>query len=241
MASIGHLAVGMVAARLHSAGGGAGTAAARSGCARAKTNIAMCAIFALLGLLPDADLLVVAMGCSDGMPTGHRGASHSLMFAIALGAAGAILARRLGYSALRTALAVTLAIGSHGVLDAFGNGGRGIPLLWPITAHRFMAPAPLRFLPDAPRGVKFISRTGFMSALIEFVYFLPLTIYALMPRQRLPPKLAVVPGDAADTAGDGDASAPPAAADTTASISGSPTDGNASPSGAAAADRRARV
>jgi inner membrane protein len=196
MASIGHLAVGMMAARLQSSGDGPGPAGARSGCETARTNIAMCLVFALLGVLPDADLLVVAMGLSDSsITTGHRGASHSLAVAIALGGAGALLARRLGYGVARTALAVMLAVGSHGVIDAFGEGGRGIPLLWPISDHRFMAPWFLRFLPDAPRGMKFISRTGLARAVTEFVYFLPLTIYALKPWRPLLPELAAPSSD----------------------------------------------
>src|SRR6185369_11303594 len=177
MASFAHFAVGMMAGRLQCGGrkrapGTRTTAAGR--------RLAILA-FALLALLPDADLILVALGASDGPVIGHRGGSHSLVTALALGIAAGLLARRIGWSALRTAAAVTLAVGSHGILDAFGQGGRGIPLFWPLSEHRFMAPAAWRLLPDAPRGMKFLSRSGLTEVAVEFIYFLPLTIYALLP------------------------------------------------------------
>ena len=46
--------------------------------------------------------------------------------------------------------AVMLAIGSHGLLDTLGEGGRAIPLFWPLSEHRFIAP--WRCLPDAHRA-----------------------------------------------------------------------------------------
>jgi inner membrane protein len=177
MASFGHFAVGMMAGRLQCAGG---AATRRPGLTRTGRVLATLA-FALLALLPDGDLIVVALGASDGAAIGHRGGSHSLLTALALGIVAGILARRLGWSALRTALAVMLAVGSHGILDAIGQGGRGIPLFWPLSEHRFMAPSSWRILPDAPRGMKFLSRSGLADLAIEFLYFLPFTIYALLP------------------------------------------------------------
>ena len=52
-------------------------------------------------------------------------------------------------------------------------------------------------MPDAPRGLKFISWHGLVDAVLEFVYFLPVIILALWPRAgALVPRLAVVPGGA---------------------------------------------
>ena len=151
-------------------------------------------MFGLLGLLPDADVLLVNLGCSDASVIGHRGASHSLVMAVLIAVAGGLMARRYGWNGLRTALAIMLAVGSHGILDSFGEGGRAIPLLWPLSDHRFSAP--WRCLPDAPRGMQFISRSGFLDAALEFIYFLPMTAYALWPRPRRgrAPALAIVEG-----------------------------------------------
>jgi inner membrane protein len=209
MASFGHLAVGMMAGRLHGDG-------------RARVDRVRCALtivaFALLAVLPDADVITRSLGLSDWGPAGHRGASHSLLTAVAIGISGGLLARRYGASGLRTGLAITLALASHGLLDAFGQGGRAIPLLWPLSKHRFMAP--WRFLPDAPRGVKFISRRGLLSAALEFVYFLPVTAFALWPRARPAagaPALSVVEGGGGLVA--------PAAAPELVVVAG-PTDGS---------------
>ena len=188
MASFGHLAVGLMAGRLHDQG--------RTQPARSRQRAATMIVFGLLGMLPDADVLLVTLGVTEGSAAGHRGASHSLLMAVMMGIAAGLLARRYGWSALRTALAITLAIGSHGILDTFGQGGRAIPLLWPLSDHRFMAP--WRCLPDAPRGLQFISRDGFLGAALEFVYFLPVTAFALWPRRgsTVAPTLAIVDGGA---------------------------------------------
>ena len=184
MASFGHLAVGLLAGRLHDEG--------RTPHARPRNRVATLVGFGLLGVLPDADVLGLLMGVGENSVAGHRGISHSLVTAVALAVAGGLVARRYGWSGLRTAIAVTLAIGSHGVLDAFGQGGRAIPLFWPLSDHRFMAP--WRCLPDAPRGLQFISRQGLCGAALEFLYFFPITAYALWPRPAGAPRLAILEG-----------------------------------------------
>jgi inner membrane protein len=185
MASFGHLAVGLLAGRLQDDGRAPG--------ARTSGRAATLLGFGLLALLPDADVLLMTLGVGDDSVAGHRGASHSLLTAIAIAVAGGVLARRYGWNGLRTGLAVMLAIGSHGLLDALGQGGRAIPLLWPLSDQRFMAP--WRCLPDAPRGMKFLSRHGLFDAVLEFFYFLPITAFALWPRLAARvPRLAVVAG-----------------------------------------------
>ena len=90
---------------------------------------------------------------------------------------------------------VALAIGSHGLLDTLAEGGRAIPLFWPLTGHRFAAP--LRLFPDAPRGFAFISRHGLAVAALEFLYFLPVTAFALWPRTpKGRPRLQILDGGA---------------------------------------------
>src|SRR5207253_305257 len=123
MASFGHLAVGMMAGRLQRGawkGGPRPDAAGAPGAMSCRAAIWVIPIltFAVLGLLPDFDLIVVALGASDSAAGGHRGGSHSLLTAIALGIGAGVVAKRIGWCAIRTALAVTLAVGSHGILDA---------------------------------------------------------------------------------------------------------------------------
>ena len=153
-------------------------------------------LFALLAMLPDADVLLVALGTDDNGAAGHRGASHSLLFAVAVGVLVGLIARRLGGRGVRTAIVAAIAVASHGLLDAVGEGGRGIPLLWPFSDGRFMSP--WRVLPDAPRGLDFLSWNGVVNVTLEFVCFLPFTAYSLWPRSRRAPVLTIIAGSGAD-------------------------------------------
>jgi inner membrane protein len=189
MASLGHLAVGLLAGRFQDDG--------RMPHARPRGRTTTLIGFSLLAMLPDADVFFTPLGSHDSIMAGHRGASHSLLMAATIAVAGGLLARRYGWSGIRTMLAVLLAIGSHGLLDALGEGGRAIPLFWPLSDHRFRAP--WQFLPDAPRGLKFISWHGLVDAVLEFVYFLPVILLALWPRAAVRvAHLAVLAGDVSE-------------------------------------------
>jgi inner membrane protein len=175
MASFGHVAVGLLAGRLH--GGSTGRAGWR-----ASASTGALALFTAVSVLPDADVFLVALGASDGGAIGHRGASHSLSFALAGGLLCAMAAQRLGWPVVRTALIGTLALASHPLLDALGAGGKGLMLLWPFSFTRFHSP--WRVFPDAPRGVKLLSHAGLLELAIELAIFSPLTVYALWPQIR---------------------------------------------------------
>jgi inner membrane protein len=184
MASFGHVAVGMLTGRLHGGGkkgdGGGDRQPGGGGGRRGLCSWTTMALFAGLALLPDADVVLVALGTCDAGACGHRGASHSLPLALAIGILAAIAAWRVGWPVVRTMVGTTLAVASHALLDVLGAGGRGLPLLWPFTDARFMSP--IRIFPDAPRGSALLSRPGVISVLIEFAVFLPVMLYALWPR-----------------------------------------------------------
>jgi inner membrane protein len=183
MASFGHVAAGLLSGRLHGGGNswdGDGPAADGGGRRRRPSSWKTFLLFVALALLPDADLLLVTLGACDSGACGHRGASHSLPLAIAIGFMAALAARRLGWPVLRTAVATTFAVGSHALLDLLGAGGRGLPLLWPFTDMRFFSP--IRIFPDAPRGLALLSRPGIVNVTIELAVFLPVMLYAVWPR-----------------------------------------------------------
>jgi inner membrane protein len=115
MASIGHIAVGMAAGR----------ACARSLGPRLRIGPAMVALSAL-ALLPDLDVVAFRLGIPYGAPFGHRGAAHSLVFALALGLVAALVARPLGLRPLCTLAVVSAVVASHGPLDARTDAGRGV-------------------------------------------------------------------------------------------------------------------
>lgn len=90
--------------------------------------------------LPDADVIGLALGVPYGSPLGHRGATHALAFALAVGALGALLARWLQARSLTAFTFLAAATASHGMLDALTDGGSGIAFLWPLTTERWLLP-----------------------------------------------------------------------------------------------------
>jgi inner membrane protein len=183
MASFGHVAVGLLTGRLHGGADGKreGSPAGDGGAHQRRPSAwKALLLFTALALLPDADLLLVTLGACDTGACGHRGASHSLPLAIAIGFLAGLVARRLKWPVLRTMIATTIAVSSHALLDLIGAGGRGLPLLWPFSEARFTSP--IRIFPDAPRGLALLSVPGAINVAIEFAVFLPLMVYAVWPR-----------------------------------------------------------
>jgi inner membrane protein len=136
---------------------------------------------AAVSMAPDLDVIGMALGVPYGAPWGHRGATHSLVMAAALGLTFALLARGRG-AFWRTALLATVVAASHGLLDAMTDGGRGVALLWPLSARRYFLP--WRPIPVAPIGADFASSEGLRVACWEILVFLPLLVYALWPRSK---------------------------------------------------------
>ena len=166
MASLGHVAVGMLAGR----------SLKKTSVRQALIPMLICAG---LALLPDIDVFWVALGVPDHGPCGHRGAMHSLVPALLVTLVAAALAPRWGLPRWRTALICGLAVGSHALLDAMTTTSRGVPLFWPISFHRFEIP--WRPIPCAPCGLAYASSLGLKVARIELVQFFPFLLLALRP------------------------------------------------------------
>ena len=92
-----------------------------------------------------------------------------------------VLASRFHLSAIRTAVLAALVLASHAVLDTLTDGGLGCALLWPFSEHRYFAP--WQPIPVAPIGRAYFSREGLSVALTELIYFAPVLLFALWPRQ----------------------------------------------------------
>jgi inner membrane protein len=166
MASLGHIVVGMAAARVQS-----DDADGR------RPAMAAMLFWAALSFLPDADVIGFGLGVSYGDPWGHRGATHSLTFSLALGAAIGLLAPRFGRPALRTGIMAALVVASHAVLDTLTDGGLGCALFWPFDLTRYFAPwTPL---PVSPIGLGYLSPYGLYVATVEIAVFAPVLLYAL--------------------------------------------------------------
>jgi len=161
MASLGHLAVGVVAARVY-----------RHGAPERRAPLTSMLLWSALSFLPDADVIGFQFGIQYADEWGHRGASHSLVFAIALGAAIGGLAPLFNRPAVRTAATAILVLASHPLLDTLTNGGLGCALFWPFDDTRYFAPwTPI---PVSPIGLRFLSPYGLFVAVVELVLFSPL-------------------------------------------------------------------
>ena len=115
-------------------------------------------ICAVLGaMLPDFDVVGFKLGITYAAAWGHRGASHSLIFAFGLGLFAACLAPLLRCRAVTAFMVISLAVLSHIALDAMTSGGLGVAAFWPWDKTRY-------FLPWRPISVSPFSPSAFLSA-----------------------------------------------------------------------------
>ncbi len=91
-------------------------------------------------ILPDLDVLAFRFHVAYGEALGHRGASHSLAFALLVALLAFALAQHLKASRGTAFWFVAVCTASHGVLDMFTNGGLGAALWWPLSDVRVFAP-----------------------------------------------------------------------------------------------------
>lgn len=84
----------------------------------------------ILPLLPDLDVFSTA---TYGSPLGHRGVTHSLLFALVIGlVAASFLSRPFRGQWWWLAVLFSAIVASHGLLDAMTRGGGNIPFFWPL-------------------------------------------------------------------------------------------------------------
>ena len=91
-------------------------------------------------VVPDLDVLAFRLDIAYSDAFGHRGASHSLAFALALALIAFAGAAPLRSSRRNAFLFVLVCAASHGLLDMFTNGGLGVALWWPWSSERVFAP-----------------------------------------------------------------------------------------------------
>ena len=135
------------------------------------TKLSILTIFC--AIIPDADVIMFNFGYSYEHPLGHRGFTHSILFAILL----ALLIRFAFYSKIKcfskTGISLFivffLATISHGLLDAVTTGGRGVGFFIPFDNMRYFFP--WRFITVSPLGAtRFFSEWGLRVLQNEFVY-----------------------------------------------------------------------
>jgi inner membrane protein len=104
-----------------------------------------------VSMLPDSDVIGFNFGVAYDSAFGHRGFTHSLFSAIVVASAAACAWRQLQSTLWKSFMFVFVAMASHGILDSFTNGGRGIAFLWPFSTERFFAP--YRVIEVSPIGI----------------------------------------------------------------------------------------
>ena len=111
-------------------------------------------------LLPDLDALGYLFGIPYAGSWGHRGFTHSLVFAAGMASVIVAAAFRHGVAEMRPLLLWSyffLVTASHGFLDAMTVGGLGVAFFAPFDNRRF-------FLPWTPIGVSPIGVNRFFTS-----------------------------------------------------------------------------
>lgn len=141
---------------------------------RARLSGPIAAAGIAFAMLPDADVIGFKFGIDYADSWGHRGATHSLVFAAIAALLATALIRPDKYLIAGAFLFVAMA--SHGLLDTLTNGGLGAALFWPVSEARIFAPStPIAV---SPFGVKdLISQRGLRVLYSESIWiWMPLMV-----------------------------------------------------------------
>lgn len=117
-------------------------------------------------ILPDADVLGFSLGIPYKHPLGHRGSTHSIVFAVLW---AGLITWLFKSHRLKVYSIIFLSTISHGILDAFTTGGEGVGFFIPLNNERFFFSK--KVIQVSPIGVdKFFSEWGLRVILSELKY-----------------------------------------------------------------------
>jgi inner membrane protein len=109
--------------------------------------------------LPDVDVIGFSFGVRYGDLWGHRGMTHSILFAAIAGIVAAMFLGGSRGQLLWNGTLLFLTTASHGFLDAMTNGGLGIAFFSPFDQTRYFLP--WRPILVSPIGLgRFLSERG---------------------------------------------------------------------------------
>jgi inner membrane protein len=135
---------------------------------------------AICSVIPDADVLAFSFGIPYASIFGHRGITHSILFAFVLGLALYWLFFRTSFPGKKgvavSAFLITCTL-SHGILDALTTGGLGVGFFIPFDNDRYFLP--WQVIQVSPIGAgKFFSKWGLKVLWSEFLWIgIPAIIY----------------------------------------------------------------
>lgn len=151
--------------------------AASAGLGRRRVAPRLAMLGALLAMAPDLDVIGFRFGIGYGSEWGHRGFTHSLLFAALIPALIALMwrpARSLG-----AWLFLFACLASHAAMDMLTDGGQGVMLLWPFDKARlFLDWQPIRV---SPIGARFFTERGLETVRSELLtVWLPVLLLVAM-------------------------------------------------------------
>ena len=133
-----------------------------------KQDLKILMVLAIVSsIIPDADVLAFSFGIPYEHMFGHRGFTHSIVFALLWSTLLTFIfskTKRLVFFSV-----LFLATVSHGILDAMTSGGKGVGFLIPFSDERYF----FHFsgIKVSPIGIeKFFSEWGKRVLISEFKY-----------------------------------------------------------------------
>lgn len=135
---------------------------------RAQLSWRLIIIGMLCAVVPDADVIGFKLGIPYDSSYGHRGFTHSLLFAALNASLITSWHKALRLEASLIWVFIFIATASHGALDALTNGGLGVEFLWPIYEERYFFAH--RIIEVSPIGIKnFFNQRGWQVLQSELI------------------------------------------------------------------------
>ena len=121
-----------------------------------KAPMGLVVLATLSAFLPDADIIAFQYGIPYEHWAGHRGFTHSILFAIIWGLICTVFFKK---QKVIVFIIISLATLSHPILDGMTTGGLGCAYFFPIDNSRYFLP--WRVIKVSPIGVEnFLSEWG---------------------------------------------------------------------------------
>lgn len=134
-------------------------------------NLKLFMLAAICSVIPDVDIIAFGFGIPYQSQWGHRGFTHSLVFALSLAALITLFHRKLKSKPLAIFWLCFVSCASHAFLDAMTNGGLGVALYWPFSLERVFLP--FRPIQVSPIGIsRFITEWGLRVIASELIWVL---------------------------------------------------------------------
>jgi len=115
------------------------------------------ALCAFLGVCPDFDYVLNWLNVGRG--GWHHGFTHSIVFALIVGAVISLLSR---WRSVQGFIVFSAATASHTLLDYLMTESRGVSLWWPFTDHRYKL--------EGPNPINYTwSTTSFSAAVVDIL------------------------------------------------------------------------